>query len=171
MTEKELIEGCKLNDRIAQKELYEKYKSQMYTMAYRVTNDFDKANDALQEGFIDVFKDIMKFGGNSALGTWIHTIIFRKALKLVKNQMYFEEIEEAHDLAVVDWGPQLDVHHLEKAIQALPTGYRTVFTMIEIEGYKHHEVASELGFSVNASKSQLFKAKRKLRESLSFMVQ
>jgi RNA polymerase sigma-70 factor (ECF subfamily) len=170
MTETELIQGCIQQDRRAQKELYDRYKTRMYTMVYRITNDFEQANDVLQEGFVEVFRGLKKFKMNSALGTWIHTIMFRKALKTVKGKIYFEEIDHAHEIEAIDWGPQIDLEHLEKAIQALPVGYRTVFTMIEIEGYKHKEVAQELGISENASKTQLYKAKRKLRESLSFMV-
>ena len=170
MTETELIKGCINQERRAQKALYDRYKTQMYTLAYRITNDFERANDVLQEGFLDVFRGIEKFEGKAAIGTWIHTIILRRALKMIRNQITFDALEDASHVTAIDWGPQIDVEHLERAIQALPAGYRTIFTMIEIEGYKHREVAEALGISVGTSKAQLFKAKKKLREQLAYMI-
>lgn len=167
MEEKDIIAGCKRNDRRAQKALYERYKKRMYTLAYRITNDFEDANDVLQEGFVDVFRGLQKFEGKSKLSTWIHTIIMRRAIKKVKGRMYFDDVDQVADTRSVDWGSSIDIDHLEKAIHDLPTGYRTVFTMVEIEGYKHREVADMLNISINSSKSQLFKAKRKLRDALS----
>ena len=78
-----------------------------------------------------------------------------------------ESLEDHHQRdQIIDWGHHLDADYLEKAIQALPAGYRSVFVMIEVEGYSHKEVAEMLGISVGTSKSQLFYAKKKLRQSL-----
>jgi len=68
-----IIEGCLKNDRVAQKALYDQYKTKMYTLAYRITNNFDDANDVLQDGFIEVFTNLGAFRGHSKLGTWLHT--------------------------------------------------------------------------------------------------
>jgi len=166
MTENELIEGCLSNDRLAQKELYDRYKKGMYTVAYRITNDFELAQDALQDAFISIFKSLASFRRESTIGAWIKRIVVRAALKKVKAQKKFEELEDRHTGHMIDWGDFLQAEYLEKAIQALPTGYRTVFVMIEIEGYSHKEVGEMLGISVGTSKSQLFYAKKKLRASL-----
>ncbi len=167
MTETDLIQGCIANDRLAQKRLYDKYKRGMYTVAYRITGDFDLANDALQEGFIQVFRGLPKFRAESTLGAWIKTIIVRAALKVVKKKVHFEPIEDYNTgTGFIDWGDYLSTEYLEKAIMSLPEGYRAVFTLVEIEGYQHKEVAEMLGISAGTSKSQLFHAKKRLRETL-----
>ncbi len=164
--EKTIVQGCLQNNRQAQKDLYEKYKTEMYTLAYRITNNFEDANDALQEGFLQVFENLKSFKGNSKLGTWIHTIIARAAIKKIKNKIHFVEINESITNGIIDWSMITDVRYLEEAIAALPAGYRTVFTLYEVEGFKHKEIAEMLNISVNTSKTQLFKAKRLLMEYL-----
>lgn len=166
MTESKLIESCLANDRLAQKELYNRYSKAMYTIAYRITGDFELANDVLQDAFVNIFRNLSKFRRESTLGAWIKTIVVRTAIKLVKKQTRFEEIEDYHMGSYIDWGTSLDTEYLEKAIQELPTGYRTVFVMIEVEGYSHKDVAEMLNINVGTSKSQLFYAKKKLREKL-----
>lgn len=166
MTESELIEGCLAQDRRAQRELYERYKGAMYTLAYRVTSDFDLANDVLQEAFLKVFRALPQFRRESTLGAWIKTIVVRTAISKVKRQPAFEELGPAHTRDWIDWGSYLDAEYLEKAIQHLPDGYRTVFVLIEIEGYQHQEVAEMLGISPGTSKSQLYYAKKRLRQML-----
>lgn len=166
MTESELIQACLRNDRLAQKELYERYKSAMYTLAYRITNDFELANDVLQDAFIKVFKNLSKFRKESTLGAWIKTIVVRTALSKIKKEPLTESLEARHIKENINWGHQLDAEYLEKAIQALPEGYRVVFTLIEIEGYAHKEVAEMLGISIGTSKSQLFYAKKRLRKTI-----
>ncbi len=167
MTETELVQSCLQDNRLAQKNLYEKYKKAMYTLAYRITGDFETADDVLQEAFLKVFRGLPSFRGESTLGAWIKTIVVRTAYsKLRKNEPFFEPIENVQLPAQVDWGHYLDAEYLEKAIRSLPEGYRTVFVLIEVEGYAHKEVGQMLGISEGTSKSQLFYAKRRLREVL-----
>ncbi len=167
MTEKEIIDGCLANDSMAQKALYEKYKKAMYTLAYRITGDFESANDVLQDGFLKVFKGLPGFRRESTLGAWIKTIVIRTAYsKVRKNKIFFEPLDNIDTGELIDWGDYLAAEYLEKAIMSLPDGYRMVFTMIEVEGYSHKEVAEKLEISVGTSKSQLFYAKRRLREML-----
>jgi RNA polymerase sigma factor (sigma-70 family) len=167
MTEKELVQSCIADDRIAQKNLYDKYKKAMFTLAYRITGDFEAANDVLQEGFVKVFRGLANFRGESTLGAWIKTIIVRTAYShLRKGKEFFEPVENIPPSSQVDWGHYLDAEYLEKAILSLPEGYRTVFTLVEIEGYGHKEVAELLGISEGTSKSQLFYSKKRLREIL-----
>jgi RNA polymerase sigma factor (sigma-70 family) len=169
MSEKELIEGCIAQNRLAQKTFYDRYSRAMYTLAYRLTHDFEVANAVLQDGFLQAFRNMPNFKGDSTLGAWLKTIVIRTAfrhLKLVKN---YDELTDAvastHD-SLIDWGNSLDAEYLEKAIQSLPDGFRTVFVLIEIEGYTHKEVADMLGVTEGTSKSQLFYAKQKLRKIL-----
>ncbi|MEZ4987065.1 MAG: RNA polymerase sigma factor [Saprospiraceae bacterium] len=167
MTESELIEACLADDRLAQKELYDRYARAMYTAAYRITADFDVANDVLQEAFLKIFRHLATFRKESTLGAWIKTIVVRTALSKVRKELKTESLEEHHHKdQVLDWGHHIEADYLERAIQQLPPGYRTVFVMIEVEGYSHQEVAELLDISVGTSKSQLFYAKKKLRHAL-----
>ncbi|MBR9921748.1 MAG: RNA polymerase sigma factor [Bacteroidetes bacterium] len=168
MKEAELIKACMENDQLAQRKLYDQYKRAMFTICYRITGDYEQAQDVLQEGFVKVFRGLPSFRGDSTLGAWIKTIIVRTAYgKLRSRKMFFEPLDNVPADEVVDWGDFLQAEYLEKAILSLPDGYRTVFTMIEVEGYSHKEVAEMMGISTGTSKSQLFYAKRKLREILS----
>lgn len=166
MTEAQLIDACLANERLAQREMYEKYCNAMYTIAYRITNDFELANDVLQDAFIQIFKNLQQFRRESTLGAWIKTIVIRTAYRKVKQRIIFEDIENVNPQERIDWGTNLDAEYLEKAIQSLPEGYRAVFVLAEIEGYAHREVGELLGISEGTSKSQLFYAKKRLREML-----
>lgn len=170
MTEQQLIEGCKNNDRNAQRTLYERYSKAMYTLAYRVTGDFESAAEVLQDAFMQVFRHIGDFEGRSTVGAWIKTIVIRTAISSKrKRQFLFEPIEYRHEKETVDWGTSMDTEYLERAIQSLPEGYRMVFILAEVEGFQHKEIGEMLQISEGTSKSQLFFAKKKLREALSLI--
>lgn len=164
--EEKIIEGCLKDDRMAQKALYDQYKTKMYTLAYRITNNFEDSNDVLQEGFLYVFGNLKSFKGESKLGTWIHTIMARTALKKIRDRIIFEDMSEYGEGETIDWGSEIDIQLLEKAITALPEGYRSIFTLYEVEGFKHREIAEMMDISVSTSKTQLHKAKRMLIEKL-----
>ncbi|MCD4695671.1 MAG: sigma-70 family RNA polymerase sigma factor [Bacteroidales bacterium] len=166
-TEEDLINGCINNDRRLQKALYKKYCNAMYSSAYRILSDFDLANDALQEAFIQVFRDINKFRGDSTLGAWIKTIVVRTALRKLKNENFFIRLSESEYEVPFEISNPLSGDYLEKAILSLPDGFRTVFLLIEVEGYAHKEVAKMLNISEGTSKSQLHHAKRRLQKIIS----
>ena len=166
MNDAELIEACLRNDRIAQRTLYDRYKRAMYTLAYRTTSDFDDANDVLQDAFLDVFRKLESFRGDATLGAWIRAIVVRKAYRKLEKPKFLELKEEVPDDSLIDWGSAIDAEYLEKAIQSLPEGFRTVFVLVEIEGYTHKETAEILGIAEGTSKSQLFYAKKRLKEIL-----
>lgn len=165
-SEADLITGCLLNDRIAQRLLYDRYKKAMYTLAYRITGDFDDANDVLQDAFMEVFKHLNQFRGEATLGAWIKQIIVRKSTKK-KRLVVWQNVED-YTGESIDWGDsEINVAHLETAVLSLPDGFRTIFVLAEVEGYTHREIAVMLNISEGTSKSQLFHAKRKLRAMLS----
>ncbi len=161
--EHDLIDACLDNNRLAQKRLYNKYKDAMFTLTYRITGDFGLAGEALQDGFLNVFKNLSKFRRSSSLGAWIKTIMVRAALTKVRKKIVFEELGPSSTSSYIDWGNHLETEYLEKAILSLPEGYRAVFLLIEVEGYTHKEVGEILNISAGTSKSQLFCAKKKLR--------
>lgn len=164
--EKELVKKCVQGNKLAQKQLYNLYCDAMYTIAYRIVGNFDDAKDVLQDAFIKVFKNMTSFRFESTLGAWIKVIVirtaYRNAKKLVPN--YELDVVEA-ELAVEPHS--YDFEHLETAIAELPVNARTVFTLIEIEGYKHNEVSELLGVTEGTSKSQLHYAKKLLKKKLS----
>ena len=164
--EKALVAGCLANDRRSQKQLYDRYKDAMYTLCYRITNDLDLAEDVLQEAFVGVFRGMKNFRQESTLGAWIKTIVVRTAYRKIKKQIHTQPLEDHHKGSMIDWGNSLDTEYLEQAIQSLPPGYRSVFVLVEIEGYAHKEVADMMDISVGTSKSQLFYAKKQLRKKL-----
>ena len=168
MTEAKLIDACLTNDRSAQKTLYDRYKQAMYTIAYRITGNFEEADEVLQDAFLSVFRNLAKFRRESTLGAWVKTIVVRTALKKVKKKVYFEPIEDHHQREeFIDWGAShLDVDYLERAINQLPEGYRAVFVLAEVEGYAHKEIAEMLSVSVGTSKSNVARARRILKEKI-----
>ncbi|MBN2174060.1 MAG: RNA polymerase sigma factor [Bacteroidales bacterium] len=163
-SEAEIIEGCRKNNRTAQKNLYDKYCTAMYSTAYRICGDYEQANDILQDGFVQVFRDIRKFRGESTLGRWIKTIMVRTALRKIRNQKIFTSLDDVnHENFAIEIPGPLSGEYLEQAILSLPDGFRTVFLLIEVEGYLHKEVSSMLQISEGTSKSQLFHAKKRLQ--------
>lgn len=168
MSERELIDSCIANDRMAQRMLYERYKRAMFTLAYRITGDFELAGEALQDAFLKVFQFLGDFQGKSTLGAWIKTIVVRTAIrKSQRRPMQYDELQPFNEKGALDWGIQaLDAEYLERAIQSLPEGYREVFVLAEIEGLSHREIGEVCGISEGTSKSQLFYAKKRLREML-----
>ncbi|TLV02175.1 RNA polymerase sigma factor [Dyadobacter luticola] len=165
-SEAELISGCLLHDRIAQRQLYDRYKKAMYTLAYRITGDFDDANDVLQDAFLEVFRHLDQFRGDATLGAWIKQIVVRKSTK--KKRLVTWQSLDDYPGESIDWG-QIEINsaHLETAVLSLPDGFRTIFVLAEVEGYTHREIAVMLKISEGTSKSQLHHAKRRLRSILS----
>lgn len=166
MTEKELVEGCLAESRFAQKELYDRYKDAMFTIAYRVAGDFGLAEEILQDAFIKIYRGLKGFRFESTLGAWIKIIVVRTAYSKIRSKVSFDPIEHLGKDQAIYISNKLDIEYLEKAIMSLPKGYRTVFWLVEVEGYAHREVGELLGISEGTSKSQLYFAKKKLREKL-----
>ncbi|MEM9832019.1 MAG: RNA polymerase sigma factor [Bacteroidota bacterium] len=166
MTDQQLVEGCRQGDRCAQRQLFEQYQRPMYSTIYRITNDEDDAHDVLQEGFIQVFKDIKQFRGIGALGGWIKTIMVRKALRKIQHEKRYEPLLPDSDITPVVWPTDLSGEVLDQAIREIPARCRAVFLLIEVEGYAHREVADMLSISEGTSKSQLHYAKQLLRTKL-----
>ena len=139
----------------------------MYTSAYRILNDHELARDATQETFIQVFKILEQFQFRSTLGAWIKTIVIHTSLKILKKQKAFVFVDLSDSIKLISWDEPMSGEYLEKAILSLPSGYRVIFLLIEVEGYKHREVAEMLNISEGTSKSQLFHAKKYLKTILS----
>lgn len=161
---KTLLQRCIDGERMAQKELYQTYCNAMYTLAYRITNDHDQAHDVLQDAFIEVFRDLKSYNATGTIGSWIKTIVVRKATKKQQFEQRFESFEAKHDPGI-NYQKFTSVA-LEREISNLPEGYRTVFTLVEIEGYRHTEIAKMLNISESTSRTQLYHAKKTLQKRL-----
>ncbi|WP_235298973.1 RNA polymerase sigma factor [Portibacter marinus] len=168
MTEKEIIDGCKAGKPIAQKALFLKYGPIMLTVCRRYARHQMEAEDFVQDGFIRVFKNIDKFKGESALGTWISRVMINNALKHLAKSAFKKEaigISEHYDKDI-DPGTyaKLSADDILKLIDELPAGYKIVFNLYAIEGYSHREISEQLGIGESTSRSQLLKARRMLQE-------
>lgn len=164
-----LVDACISQNRVAQRTLYKRYCDAMFTLAVRMVGNNLEAEEVLQDAFLNVFSNLATFRRESSLGAWIKTIVIRCALRFIRKrkEWSFSDLSDENIGETLDWGRRsIDVEYLEKVILSLPTGYRTVFVLIEIEGYSHQEVAEMLGIGVGTSKSQLFNAKKQLKKEL-----
>lgn len=171
MNERQLVEACIRNERIAQRTLYEKYARRLFAIALRYMKNQDDAADVLQDAFVKVYKNIASFRFDCPLEAWLKRIVINTALKaLQKNKrMGFQEDVEfySNELSVEETGIQrLALEQLMELIHQLPDGCQTVFNLYAIEGYKHNEIAEMLGISEGTSKSQFSRAKSLLQEKL-----
>ena len=169
MTEQALITSCIANDRLAQRELYERFTNRLYSVAMRYVRHPETAQDVLAEAWIKIFKNLSKFKSEGSFEGWLKRIVSNEALMyLRKNRIDTAELsvavvaQEPSDVRVTDGLENEDVVRL---LDTLPDGCRTVFNLYELEGFKHREIAEKLGISINTSKSQLILAKKKLREA------
>ena len=169
-SEEKLIKACREGDRKAQYELYEKYAPLMFSVCRRYVMQLQEAEDILVCGFTNVFQKLDQFKGQGSFEGWVRRIMVNEALTFIRRNksMYLEvEIEKAsrepdfHKLS-----DQLEVEDLEKMIDRLPMGYKTVFNLYAIEGFSHKEIAEKLGISENTSKSQLSRARVHLQRLL-----
>jgi RNA polymerase sigma-70 factor (ECF subfamily) len=155
--------------------LYERHNRRVYSLCLRMTQNASEAEDLAQEVFIQLFRKIGSFRGESAFTTWLHRMTVNQVLmhfrkRSVKLEQTTEEGETPVQVVKGTENPNnmpvVDRIALDKAIEQLPPGYRTVFTLHDIEGHEHEEIARMLGCSVGTSKSQLHKARMKLRTLL-----
>ncbi len=171
METKELIEKSKSGNRKAQRELYQKLTVPMMGVCLRYMSNPEDAEDILLEGFYKVFSSLEKFTYESEIAFfgWVKRIMINQALmKLRKNKSIQimainEDIDKEVDVSPLE---NLETAYLLDIIKSIPVGYRTVFNLFEVEGYSHQEIAEKLEISEGTSKSQLFKAKKLLRERL-----
>lgn len=171
LSETELLDRCLRHEqpadrRTAQRLLFERYKRAMFTTAFRILNDYDAANDALQDGFVEVFRHLHTFRAESTLGAWIKTIIVRQALRQKQHAWRFETLDATTHDRPFDVPDSLTGEQLDAAIRSLPDGCRAVFLLAEVEGYNHREIAALLNIAEGTSKSQANYARKLLRQRL-----
>lgn len=166
INDSELIQKCIDQDRNAQRELYEKYKRALFTRAYRMLNNNEYAHDVLQESFIEIFSNLKNFRGESGLFSWMKTIVYRKSLLHIRVENRIREYESDKYEDEIAWQDNLTAEYLDAAIRKLPDGYRAVFLLAEVDGYRHKDIAELMGIAEGTSKSQLYQAKKQLQKIL-----
>jgi len=178
LSEAQAIERAKQGDEAAFATLYSLHKRRVYSLCLRMTSSTSAAEDLTQEAFLQLFRKIGTFRGESAFSTWLHRMavnvvlmqLRKKGLPVVSLDETLETEDEApkKELGAQDakLAGSLDRLELRRAIEALPPGYKNIFILHDIEGYEHNEIAEMVGCSVGNSKSQLHKARMKLRELL-----
>jgi RNA polymerase sigma-70 factor (ECF subfamily) len=181
LVEAEQIEKAKLGDAQAFQALYEKHKRRVYSLCLRMTSNTAEAEDLTQEAFLQLYRKIATFRGESAFSTWLHRLSVNVVLMhLRKKSLPVVSLEETtqgsggeEDTPKKDFGAEdialagsIDRLQLQRAVDDLPPGYRTIFVLHDVEGYEHNEIAQIVGCSIGNSKSQLHKARMKLRDLL-----
>ncbi len=171
-TESSLVLLCLKGNRTAQHTMYKRYCDAMYNLCFRLMGNAPEAEDMLQESFLDVFRRLDSFRGESSLGAWIKRIVINHCLnQLKKRKVVFEEMTEKYADRLWDDEDEDDVDEYEvkrvrDAIMSLPDGYRQVLTLYLIEGFDHSEIAGILGIQETGSKSQYCRARARLRDIL-----
>jgi RNA polymerase sigma-70 factor (ECF subfamily) len=178
LSEGEAIERAKQGDAEAFEVLYNLHKRRVYSLCLRMTANTAAAEDLTQEAFLQLFRKIGTFRGESAFSTWLHRMavnvvlmqLRKKGLPVVSLEETLESEDDTPKKEPGSDDPSLagsiDRLRLQDAITSLPPGYRTIFVLHDVEGYEHNEIAGLVGCSVGNSKSQLHKARMKLRELL-----
>jgi RNA polymerase sigma-70 factor (ECF subfamily) len=171
-TDYALAQRASQGEMAAFEELYQRHNRRVYSLCLRMTQNVSEAEDLAQEVFIQLFRKLGSFRGESAFTTWLHRLTVNQVLmhfrkRSVKLEQTTEEGETPIQIVVGTGNPNqmpvVDRIALDKAIAQLPPGYRKVFVLHDVEGHEHEEIARMLGRSVGTSKSQLHKARMKLR--------
>ncbi len=171
-TDYELTQSASTGDMNAFQQLYERHNRRVYSLCLRMTGNTAEAEDLAQEVFIQLFRKTGSFRGESAFTTWLHRLTVNQVLmhfrkRGVKMEKTTEDGESPIQIVKGTENPNampvIDRIALDKAIAQLPPGYRTVFVLHDVQGHEHEEIARMIGVSVGTSKSQLHKARMKLR--------
>ncbi|HEX7118438.1 MAG TPA: sigma-70 family RNA polymerase sigma factor [Longimicrobiales bacterium] len=169
MTERELIERARDGDEAAIRALYERHAPRVYAVVRRLAADDALAEDWAQEAWVQAIRALPSFRGDAKFSTWLHRIAVNSALQGKRWRERRTRHEEPLPAAVPvreNAGRTLLRMRLERALRELPDGMRRVLVLHDVEGYTHEEIAGTLGVNVGTSKSQLFKARAKMRELL-----
>jgi RNA polymerase sigma-70 factor (ECF subfamily) len=180
VSEEDAIRLAQQGDAAAFEQIYRRYSGRVFAVCQRIVKNDSEAEDLTQEAFLQLFRKIHTFRNEAKFSTWLYRLTTNLALMRLRKKRHPEvsldatlESEEEDTRPVVEpGGPDLrlsgvvDRVNLSKAIAQLPDGYREMFILHDVEGYEHHEIAKILGCSAGNSKSQLYKARLRLRELL-----
>jgi RNA polymerase sigma factor (sigma-70 family) len=172
MSEQQIIEGCARHERKAQKVLYEKYSRLLMGVCMRYAGNREEAEDILQDSFLKIFFRIGDYSGTGSFVGWLRKVVVNTAITHYHVNLkyrYHVEIEEYVSVEAGSAGFDEDfftADELFKVLNELPRGYRMIFNLYAVEGYKHKEIAEMMGIDTNTSKSQYSRARAVIRDKL-----
>ncbi len=174
MEDRKLIEACLAQDRKAQKQLYDRYSGQMYSLCLRYCKNEQDAQDALQKGFINVFTYLHMFRNEGTLDSWIRKIMVRASLEQLQMNSKHKShgpVETEIESNGTDYiKEKMTYEQMIKWLDLLPPGYRNIFSMYVLDDFSHGEIAKILGITESTSRTQFFKARKFLQEKLSHVL-
>jgi RNA polymerase sigma factor (sigma-70 family) len=164
---KKLIQGCIRGERVSQKMLYEEYFGYALSICIRYCKSKEEAYEVLNDGFLKIFTKLDRYDADKPFKHWLRRIMINTSLDHYRRNLkyyHIQDIEEVQNLGIqATVLPTLAYEEIILMIQQLPPSYRVVFNLAVIDGFKHEEIADKLGISVGTSKSNLFKAREKLK--------
>jgi RNA polymerase sigma-70 factor (ECF subfamily) len=169
VSEAQLIEAARAGNQRAMGELYAAHAGRVYSFVRRVVGDDHLAEDVSQDAWIRAFEKLHLFRGDAAFSTWMHRLAVNAAVNKLRSQGRRSKLETSPELELPVQEPDesvLNQKQLARALDALPNGYRTVLVLHDVEGLTHEEIGDRLGIAAGTSKSQLHKARGRMRELL-----
>jgi RNA polymerase sigma-70 factor (ECF subfamily) len=169
--EDSLITSAKQGNKHAFRQLYDKYITRVYALCYRLTGDKGMAEDASQEVFIQLWRKLENFDGQSQFSTWLHSVTANITISYMRKQkgwvqrMFNLESSGIHEMTAESQSTDID---LEALVVRLPERARMVFVLHALEGYRHEDIAKMLNMAVGSSKAQFFRAKQLLKEFMGY---
>ena len=175
--EADIITGCKANDAKAQKLLYDTYSAVLFGICLRYASDYNEAEDILQEAFIKIMTKIDSYLGQGSFEGWMKRIVVNTAITHYHQSGKHKHHYELEEIQSTSMAPrefsdyEFTAEEMMNVIKDLPDGYRMVFNMYAIEGYKHKEIAEMMGVDVSTSKSQYSRARKLIQRRLEVLSQ
>lgn len=171
MTEEQLVKECVSGSPVAQKKFYDLFANKMMGVCLRYTNNYEEAQDVLQDAFIKIFNKLPDFESKGSLEGWVRRIMVNTALDAYrKSKKHQKDVDVDSVSFLLDSNDytieSMNADDLLSIIKTIPEGYRVVFNLFAIEGYSHKEIADMLGVTESTSKSQYSRAKKMLRKIL-----
>jgi RNA polymerase sigma factor (sigma-70 family) len=172
MSDPQIIDGCARHERKAQKMLYEKYSRLLMGVCMRYAGDKAEAEDILQDSFLKIFFRIKDYSGTGSFIGWLRKVVVNTAITHYHGNLKYRYHVDIDDYIPLESGVSgfeedfFSADELFKVLNELPRGYRMVFNLYAVEGYKHKEIARMMGIDTNTSKSQYSRAKAVLRDKL-----
>ena len=165
----EIINGCKKNNLVHQKALYDLYEKKLFSLSLKYCSSFSDAEDNLQNAFIEILTNIKKFNNNGSFEGWMKRITINKAIDSYKKSYQLMALNEKTFPDTEIDENELNDYSLEyilSLVQGLPNQYRLVFSLYELDDFSHAEIAEMLSISIGSSKSNLHRAKMILKEQI-----
>jgi RNA polymerase sigma-70 factor, ECF subfamily len=174
--DQKLVARCRQGDTPAFEEIYKRYSSRLFSIAYRMTGSAADAEDLLQDIFLQVYRRLDSYRGEAAFGTWVHRLAVNACLDYLRSKQgrrqratdSLDDGEFDEPVAPGTWRADAALNRLEleRAVEQLPPSYKRAFLLHDVEGLEHHEVGEMLGIAVGTSKSLVHKARLRLRRLL-----